>query len=154
MINISKLFLASLISSMALLSTANNLYAEEGNINGTSYSNGGIGQEEADEMRTKAGSFNLRLYMSEGKEGHSITDAQVTVFDKKGNVRLDLSNGGPMVFLHVVNGSYKINAKYKGITITRNVNISNRRGENVYLIWKSSDADEYKDTEDGKSQDH
>ena len=149
-----KFFFASLISSLALLSTVNNLYAEEGNINGTTYVNGGIGQEEADEMRTKAGSFNLRLYMSEGKHGHSVTDAQVTVFDKKGNISLDLSNGGPMLFMHVVNGGYKIVAKYNGITITRSVHISNRRGENVYLIWKSADADEYKDTEDEQSQDH
>lgn len=152
--NISKIFLVSLISSLAILSSVYNLYAEEGNINGTTYVNGGIGQEEADEMRTKAGSYNLRLYMSEGKHGHSITDAQVTVFDKKGNVKLDLSNGGPMLFLHVVNGGYKIIAKYNGSTITRDVNISNRRGENLYLIWKSADTDEYKDTEDEHSQDH
>jgi len=154
MMNITKIFLVSLISSLALVSTVKDLYAEESNINEITYVNGGIGQEEADEMRAKAGSFNLRLYMSEGKHGHSITDAQVTVFDKKGNVRLDLSNGGPMLFLHVLNGGYKIIAKYNGITITRNVNISNRRGENIYLVWKSADADEYKDTEDEQSQDH
>lgn len=138
--NITKFFLAGLISAMTLLSTANNVYAEAANVGETIYANGGIGQEEADEMRAKAGSFNLRLYMSEGKHGHSITDAQVTITDKKGNVRLDLSSGGPMLFLHVENGNYKIIAKYNGVTITRNVTIASRRGISVYLNWKSADT--------------
>jgi len=144
--------LAVLLSTVALLSMASFVHAEEGNTGDAMYANGGIGQEEADGMRAKAGGFNLRLYMSEGKHGHSITGAQVTIRDKKGNVVLDVPSGGPMLFAHVVNGSYTINANYNGASITRKVVVSNHRGVNVYLTWKTKETDVDNDTEDGLSQ--
>jgi hypothetical protein len=152
MLNIIKFLLAGLISTMALLSMANFAYAEEGSTGDATYANGGIGQEEADEMRAKAGGFNLRLYMSEGKHGHSITGAQVTITDKKGNVLLNEPSGGPMLFVHVANGSYTINANYSGTTISRKVVVTNHRGVNVYLTWKATDMNVDNDTEDGSSQ--
>jgi hypothetical protein len=148
----STFFLTSLVCSIALLSMASTVHAEEGGTSEAIYANGGIGQEEADEMRAKAGSFNLRLYLSEGKPAHAITDAQITITDKKGNVKLDLASGGPMLFLDLANGSYKIIAKYNGVTIIRNVIITTRRGANIYLNWKSAGNDVDTDTEDTLSQ--
>jgi hypothetical protein len=139
--SIIKFFVTGLLSAVTLLSMANAAYAEDGNTGDAIYANGGIGQEEADEMRAKAGNYNLRLYMSEGKHGHSITGTQVTITDKKGNTVLDLPSGGPMVFVHVENGSYTINANYSGTTITRKVVVANRRGTNVHLSWKTTDTD-------------
>jgi hypothetical protein len=152
MMSITKFLLFGLICTIALLSITNIAYAEQGKTDDAIYANGGIGQEEADEMRTKAGSFNLRLYLSEGKQGQSITDAQITITDKKGNVRLDLSGGGPMLFVHLENGNYKISANYNGTSITRNVAITSRRGVNVYLNWKHENGDVDNNTEDGLSQ--
>lgn len=144
--NITKFFITGLLSAVALLSMANAAYAEDGNTGDAIYANGGIGQEEADEMRAKAGNYNLRLYMSEGKHGHSITGTQVTITDKKGNVILDVPSAGPMLFVHVANGSYTINANYSGTTITRKAVVMNRRGTNVNLTWKTTDTNP--DTED------
>ncbi len=152
MMNITKFLLAGLIGSMTFLATANTVYAEEGNTGDAIYANGGIGQEEADEMRAKAGDFNLRLYMSEGKHGHSITGVQVTVTDKKGNAVLDVPSGGPMLFAHMGNGTYIINAIYNGTTITRKVVVTNHRGVNVYLTWRATDTNVDNDTEDESSQ--
>jgi len=137
---------------MALINTANSVYAQEGNTSEATYANGGIGQEESDEMHAKAGDFNLRLYMSEGKHGHSITGVQVTITDIKGNSVLDLPSSGPMLFAHVGNGSYIINATYNGITTSRKVVVTNHRGVNVFLTWKSTDTHVDNDTEDGASQ--
>jgi hypothetical protein len=141
MMHITKLFLASLISTTTLLASADIAYAEATVINESNYLNGGIGQEESSEIRAKAGDFNLRLYLSEGKSGQSITNVQITVTDKNGNVRINIADGGPMLFLHLENGRYKINAQYNGIIILRNIVISNRRGTNVYLNWKVADSD-------------
>lgn len=148
MINIVKSLLTGLVGTMAMLTMANIVYAEEGNVGETIYVNGGIGQEEASDIKANARDYNLRLYLSEGKLGHSITEVPVTIIDKKGNIRLDLPNGGPLLFLQLEKGSYKITAQHNGVTLTRKVTIANRRGENVYLNWKSTDA------EDGLSQDN
>jgi len=152
MMNITKFLLAGLIGSLTLLATANTVYAEEGNTGDAIYANGGIGQEEADEMRAKAGDFNLRLYMSEGKYGQSITGVQVTVTDKKGNPVLDVPSGGPMLFAHVANGTYLVKAIYNGTTISRKVVVSTHRGVNAYLTWKSTETNVGNDTEDESSQ--
>jgi hypothetical protein len=139
--NITKFFITGLLSAVALLSMANAAHAEDGNTGDAIYANGGIGQEESDEMRAKAGNYNLRLYMSEGKHGHAITGTQVTITDKKGDVILDVPSAGPMLFVHVANGTYTINANYSGTTITRKVVVVNRRGTNVNLSWKTTDTD-------------
>jgi ribosomal protein S11 len=144
--NITKFFLTGILSAVALLSMATIAYAEDGQTGDAIYANGGIGQEESDEMRAKAGNYNLRLYMAEGKHGHSITDTQVTITDKKGNVVLDVPSAGPMLFVQVKNGTYMINANYAGTTITRKVAVVNRRGTNVHLLWKTTDTNP--DTED------
>lgn len=146
MLNILKFLLSGLIGAIVLLTTVNNVYAVEGNVGETVYVNGGFGQEEASDIKAKASEYNLRLYLSEGK-GHSIVDVPITITDKKGNVILDLADGGPMLFLKLTNGTYKISAQYNGVTITRKVTIANRRGENVYLNWKSTEV------EDESSQD-
>ncbi len=139
--NIIKFLLAGLVSAIAIITMTNTVYADDSNIGEVTYINGGIGQEEADDMRAKAGKYNLRLYLSEGKLGHSITDALVTVTDKKGNVMLDSANSGPMLFLQVERGTYKIRAQYNDITLTKNITVINKRGTNVYLNWKNTEVD-------------
>jgi len=141
MINIVKFLLTGLIGTMAMLTLTNIVYAEEGNFGETVYINGGIGEEDSSDIKAKAGDYNLRLYLSEGKRGRSITDVTVNITDKKGNVRLDLPNGGPLLFLKLEKGSYNISAQHNGVTLTRKVVIANRRGENVYLNWKSTDEE-------------
>jgi hypothetical protein len=148
---IAKFLLGGLLTSFVLLSTVNCVNAEEGNIGEVVYINGGIGQEESDEIRAKAGDFNLRLYMSEGKHGHSITGVKVSIINKKGNVVLDLLSGGPMLFAHVANGNYVLKAIYEGTTITRKVLVINHRGVNVYLNWRAKDVNDDNDSEDGSS---
>lgn len=141
MTNITKFLLTGLIGAMAMLTMATSVYAEDNSIGEATYINGGFGQEEADDMRTKAGDYNLRLYLSEGKMGHSITDVPVSITDKKGNVRLDYATSGPMLFLQVENGTYNISAQHNGVTLTKKVAVINHRGVNVYLNWKNTEVD-------------
>lgn len=139
MTHMTKFLLASVICTATLLAASNVAYAEVGNRTETTYLNGGIGQEESAEMRAKAGDFNLRLYLSEGNRT-SITNAKITITDKTSHVRIDIADGGPMLFLRLENGRYKINAQYNGINIIRNIVISNRHGTNVYLNWKNTET--------------
>jgi hypothetical protein len=133
---ISKSGLAALLSCLTLVLTNFPIQAEDMDKSNLKYSNGGIGQEESDEMKAKAGDFNLRLYMSEGKQGHFITDTKIVITDKNGIDVLNLASGGPMLFVDVKNGIYIIKADYLGSIITRKVVVANHRGVNVYLTWK------------------
>lgn len=144
----TKYLLKGMLSAMAMFAIMSTAYAEESSIAEASYINGGFGQEESDEMRAKASAYNLRLYFSDGKQGHSITDVSVTITDKKGNVRLNIATGGPMLFLLMEKGTYKISAQYNGVTLIKKVSVINQRGANVYLNWKNTAVD----TEDTESK--
>ncbi|MDI1308074.1 MAG: hypothetical protein PSV17_01395 [Methylotenera sp.] len=139
---ILKSLLTGLIGMAAIFLIANAVYADETNPDQPTYFNGGIGQEEADDMRLHARDYNLRLYFSEGKKGQSITDVAVTITDKKGNIKLEVEDAGPMLFVQLTNGTYKVVSQHNGVMKTQTVKIVNRKGVNVYLNWKNSMADE------------
>ncbi|ADI29348.1 hypothetical protein [Methylotenera versatilis] len=138
---IVKSLLTGLMGVMAIFAITNTAYADEVNTEQPAYINGGIGQEEADDMRLHAGEYNLRLYFSEAKQGQSISDVTVTVTDKKGNVKLEVADAGPMLFVHMENGIYKITSQHNGVIFSKTVKILNRKGVNVHLNWKNSAAD-------------
>ena len=110
------------------------------------YLNGGIGTEEADAIRLKAASFPLRITFSQGKDGKSIAGATVSITDSKGKPVFDLQDAGPILYVKLPNGSYKLKAEYEGVSISKNVALAGKKGTNVYLNWKglpddaSSDA--------------
>jgi hypothetical protein len=148
MLKIVKSILSGLMGAMAMLAISNTVYADEMSIDQPAYINGGIGQEEADEMRANAGQYNLRLYFSEAKQGQSISDVAVTVTDKKGNVKLDIADAGPMLFMHMENGTYKVVCQHNGVVIAKTVKVANHKGVNVHLNWKNTAADAVEESSD------
>lgn len=69
MMNVVKFSPTGLVGAMAKLTMANAVYAEESNVGEATYINCGFSQEDAGDMRAKAGDYNLHLYLSEGKSG-------------------------------------------------------------------------------------
>jgi hypothetical protein len=136
-----KSLLTGLMGVMAIFAITNTAYADEVNTEQPAYINGGIGQEEADDMRLHAGEYNLRLYFSEAKQGQSVSDVAVAVTDKKGNFKLEVADAGPMLLVHMENGIYKITSQHNGVILTKTVKVLNRNGVNVHLNWKNSAAD-------------
>ena len=138
---IIKSILIGLMAAIAMIAISNTVYADEINTEHPTYLNGGIGQEEADDMRMHAGEYNLRLYFSEAKKGQSISDVAVTITDKKGNIKLEIADAGPMLFVHMGNGTYKVTSQHNGVIFTKTVKVVNRKGVNVHLNWKNSAVD-------------
>jgi hypothetical protein len=148
MMRIVKSILTGLMVAIAMLAISSTVFAEEMSTEQPAYINGGIGQEEADDMRANAGQYNLRLYFSEAKQGQSISDVAVTVTDKKGNVKLEIADAGPMLFMHMENGTYKVVCQHNGVAFTKTVKVANHKGVNVHLNWKNAMADAVEDTSD------
>ena len=129
--------IANIIFAITIFLTINITYAEDGVADGTTFINGGIGQEEADEIRAKAGTFNLHIYMSEGKNGQSITGVEVAIIDKKGEIKFNLPDVGPILYLQLNKGSYKITAKFNDVTVVKNISINKKSPRDIYLHWDS-----------------
>ncbi len=105
------------------------------------YLNGGIGVEEANAMRLQAANYPLRIQFSQGKDGKSVAGVAVTISDSKGKQVIDIPDAGPLLYIKLANGSYKLTAQYNGATLTKKVSVAGKKGSTVYLNWRSTPAD-------------
>ena len=101
---------------------------------GTVYLNGGIGQNEQKQMRKDAHNWPLRMTFSDKSNDEFVAGVGVKVFNKAGKAVLRLKDGGPMTFVQVPPGEYRITALYKGEALSRMVHIG-PKGADVNFHW-------------------
>ncbi len=104
----------------------------------TTYMNGGVGSDEEKLMHRIAHEFPLRLTFSERKDGEYIADVPVVIFDARGNPVFELPNAGPMLYVMLPDGKYKISARFKGMTESQEVELSGKQGRDLYFHWKGA----------------
>lgn len=125
---------ATLAASLPLSASAQGSVVVE-TITATTYMNGGIGKDEEAAMRRVAGEFPLRMTFSERKDGEFVADVPVVITDARGSPVFELSNAGPMLYVMLPNGKYKVNARFKGLTESQNVTIAGKGGKDLYFHW-------------------
>jgi hypothetical protein len=109
-------------------------------ITATTYLNGGIGQTETDAIRRMAKEFPLRLTFSERQDNEFIADVPVVISDAHGNPVFELPNAGPLLYVMLPNGKYKVSARFKGLTESQDVTLAGKEGEDVIFHWKMTPA--------------
>jgi hypothetical protein len=108
-------------------------------VRATMYLNGGIGNDEQQYMRKVAKDWPLRMIFSENKDNEFVADVDVLITDTRGSsLYLQLSNAGPMTYVMLPTGKYRITAGFKGLSETREVTLNDKSGRDVYFHWKSS----------------
>ena len=129
-----------LIILMAMLvmldSTA---YAEPGAVKPHSqgdvtYVSGGVGADEKAEMEALRGSYNLQLLFAL-RRGEYLSGVRVAITDGSGHAVLDAVSDGPMFFVNLQPGAYKINAELDGRGLEKTVNVGSRKATRVNLLW-------------------
>ena len=105
-------------------------------ITATSYLNGGIGKDEGATMRGMAKKFPLRIIFAERKDGEFVTGVPVVISDANGKPVLELPRAGPMLFVMLPDGKYKVNSRFKGVTESQEVTLSGKEGKDLYFHWK------------------
>ena len=93
----------------------------------------GIGDD--DPLAAIVGDFNLQLVFATQGSGEYLADVDVLIADAKGNALLDEKSPGPIFFVRLPAGSYRINANFRGMPLRKSVTISNRRLQNLYFYW-------------------
>ncbi len=105
-------------------------------ITATTYLNGGVGKNEEATMHRLAKEFPLRITFAERKDGEYIADVPVLISDEKGNPVLELSKAGPMLFVMLPDGKYRVSSRFEGLTESQEVTLSGKAGRDVYFHWK------------------
>jgi len=104
-------------------------------ITATTYLNGGVGKDEEAALRRVAKEFPLRMTFSERKDGEFLADVPVVIADARGNPVFELSKAGPMLYVMLPNGKYKVSARSNGMTEVQDVTLAGKGGKDLYFHW-------------------
>ena len=107
------------------------LAAQPKELNGVSYINGGVGQDEQNAMRALRADYNLQLTFATRQTGAYRSDVQLDIADARGGSVLSVANTGPMFFAKLPPGVYRVSASAEGKTFKRSVRIGNAPKEIV-----------------------
>jgi hypothetical protein len=77
---------------------------------------GGVGSDERHAMEAKAAQSNVALEMFIDKGGEYVADVDVTLRPEKGSDAIAVHTDGPICYLHVPAGRYRVEATFRGIT--------------------------------------
>ncbi len=103
---------------------------------------GGIGREEVESMRLVAKQYSLQLLFSQGKNGTALTEVDVNIVDAKGTSVFSQSQTGPLLYVNLPAGNYKVVGIYNGIKQTAKVSIvTGAKSQRVILNWVGNPAD-------------
>ncbi|WEY42899.1 MULTISPECIES: hypothetical protein [Paraburkholderia] len=105
--------------------------------NGVTYITGGIGEDEVRAFREVAPKYNLRVTLA-SKAGHYLSDINVSIASGK-RVVLAVHTEGPFLFARVPPGSYRITARDRHVTITKQVVVPRQGGIDVHFYWDDPD---------------
>jgi hypothetical protein len=124
-----------MLVTLPLLASAQDTVVVE-TITATTYVNGGVGKDEEVALRRIAKEFPLRMTFSERKDGEFLADVPVVIADARGNPVFELPKAGPMLYVMLPNGKYKVSARFKGLTESQEVTLAGKDGKDLYFHWK------------------
>jgi hypothetical protein len=104
----------------------------------SAYLNGGVGLDEQAAMRRFAKGFPLRMVFSENKNREFLADIPLVISDSSGNSILELPSAGPMLYVFLPRGRYKVSARFMGVTQTQEVTLAGHDGKDLHFHWEGT----------------
>jgi hypothetical protein len=108
---------------------------------GIRFINGGISKEQADDIRRTAKKFSLQVLFSGGKVGGWLTDVSFMVLNEKGKTVFSKKQSGPILFIDLPAGNYKIIGRYNIEKQSVLLSLSPGKQQRVILNWKDELSD-------------
>ncbi|QXI50150.1 MULTISPECIES: carboxypeptidase regulatory-like domain-containing protein [Pseudomonas] len=102
--------------------------------NGVRYLQGGIGQDEANALRKTPG-YDLHVELSTGPEGKFQSGASVDIQNAQGQPVLSISDAGPLLYVQLPPGKYKVTGNAQGETVQQMVTVNGKSPATVNLNW-------------------
>ena len=104
---------------------------------GVAYVTGGIGEDEVFAFREIAPKYNMRITLA-SKAGHYLSDVDVSITSGQ-HVVLAVRTEGPFLFVRVPTGRYRIAARDRHITETKEVVVPSTGAIDVRFYWDDPD---------------
>ncbi len=99
------------------------------------YLNGGIGAESQTAMLAQRDAYNLRLTFAEAGTGAYLAGVSVSIEPVgSGSLLGPYADCGPLFYVHLQPGNYRVTASYQGSAQTRAIHIGQHAVDNV-MYW-------------------
>ena len=105
---------------------------------GVAYISGGIGAEERSAMRQSSELFNLRLTFAEEDSGAFLAGIDVKVYGAGSTLLLDITSSGPLLYVRLPPGRYRLEAVHAGTTVSKRVTLPAQGTRSLALQWPAS----------------
>jgi hypothetical protein len=115
----------------------------------SAYVNGGVGADEQAAMRSLAGEFPLRIVFSEGKDNEFLADVPMMISDAGGNSIFALRGAGPMLYVMLPQGRYKVSAEFGGVIQTQQVEVAGGKSRDMHFHWQKNGSEPGLDSSEG-----
>jgi len=104
---------------------------------GEGYVSGGVGKEEADELRAQAPDYPLELVFVRAADSREefVADVHLVIADAGGRAIVDRDGQGPIVLARVPDGAYTITAEHGGEPRIHRVDVAGGRHQKVAFVW-------------------
>jgi hypothetical protein len=103
---------------------------------GIHFVNGGIGEEQATDVRRMANNFSLHLLFSEGSYGGWLTDVSVLIIDSNGKTAFTKKRAGPLLYIDLPAGDYQVVGSYQNQKESVRISLTGEKPQKVILNWK------------------
>ena len=102
------------------------------------YSSAGIGDD--DPLAPLTGDYNLQLVFATQGSGEYLADVGVLIADAHKRPLLSTRSPGPLFYVRLPAGSYRIRAEFAGLAQERSVTIGDVRRQSVYFYWPGAET--------------
>lgn len=97
---------------------------------------GGVGMEERSQMLASKPDYNVRMTFATRGSGEYRSDVQVEISDTKGNVSLSARDAGPLMYVNLEPGRYRVTATAAdGQVQRRELQVQAGRSKELYFYW-------------------
>ncbi|WP_291991260.1 carboxypeptidase regulatory-like domain-containing protein [Candidatus Accumulibacter sp. ACC007] len=99
------------------------------------YVSGGIGDDDPIEVEAMRNEYNLQLVFVEKGSGAYLADVKVRIQDAAGQTVLDAYSPGPLFFVSLRPGHYRVDAEYNGGVLSKTASVGEGRRRELYFYW-------------------
>ncbi len=89
-------------------------------------------------MQSIAKNWPMRIMFSQLKANEFIANVSLKITDRTNTTVLQLDGAGPLTYVQLPAGTYRVTASHEGEPQTRNVTIGKSKNSDLHFHWKGS----------------
>ena len=102
------------------------------------HTSAGIGDD--DPLAPLVGDYNLQFVFATQGSGEYLADIDVLIADAQGQPVLATRSPGPLFYVSLPAGKYRVRVDYAGQAQTKAVTVGDRRRQSIYFYWPGGQA--------------